>query len=91
MNEIYTKFKWLQADTISEGVDSLDKYLRTKSSFVYEEGTIRGALKESSKDDYFILRTEKPINRVKGCTYEKIDNEIYLIHSNKTEFEITLK
>lgn len=91
MNEIYTKFKWLQADTISEGVDSLDKYLRTKSSFVYEEGIIRGALKESSKDDYFILRTEKPINRVKGCTYEKIDNEIYLIHSNKTEFEITLK
>lgn len=90
MDEIYQKFKWLKANTISQGVGALDEYLTTKSTFEYEGNIVKGSLKTSGKDDYFVLRTDKPIKNSKGCTYEKIDNEIYLIHSNETDFEIIL-
>lgn len=85
MSDIFTKFKWLKADTISEGVGALDEYLTTKSAFTYNDNVIKGALKTSGKNDYFVLRTTKPIKNSKGCSYEKIDNELYLIHSNATE------
>ncbi|MGG5461644.1 DUF2194 domain-containing protein [Clostridium sp. B9] len=90
MSDIFTKFKWLKADTISQGVGALDEYLTTKSAFTYNDNVIKGALKTSGKNDYFVLRTTKPIKNSKGCSYEKIDNELYLIHSNETDFEIIL-
>ena len=90
MSEVYDNFKWLKSDTISQGVGSLNEYLTTKSAFSYKENSIKGSLEYSGKNDYFILRTDKPITKSIGCSYEKIDDELYLIHSTETDFEIIL-
>ncbi|MCX0380446.1 DUF2194 domain-containing protein [Clostridium perfringens] len=90
MSEVYDNFKWLKSDTISQGVDALNEYLTTKSAFSYKENSIKGSLEYSGKNDYFILRTDKPITKSIGCSYEKIDDELYLIHSTETDFEIIL-
>lgn len=87
----YENFKWLQAHTISEGVTALDNYINTESVFEYTEEGVKGYLKNSTKKDYFILRTNKKISKSKGCTYEKIDENIYLVSSNNVEFSIDLK
>lgn len=90
MSEVYDNFKWLKSDTISQGVGALNEYLTTKSAFSYKENSIKGSLEYSCKNDYFILRTDKPITKSIGCSYEKIDDELYLIHSTETDFEIIL-
>lgn len=90
MSEVYDNFKWLKSDTISQGVGALNEYLTTKSAFSYEENSIKGSLEYSGEDDYFILRTDKPVTKSIGCSYEKIDDELYLIHSTETDFEIIL-
>ncbi|MGV2803638.1 DUF2194 domain-containing protein [Clostridium perfringens] len=90
MSEVYDNFKWLKSDTISQGVGALNEYLTTKSAFSYKENSIKCALESSGKNDYFILRTDKPVTKSRGCSYEKIDDELYLIHSTETDFEIIL-
>lgn len=90
MSEVYDNFKWLKSDTISQGVDALNEYLTTKSAFSYKENSIKGSLEYSGENDYFILRTDKPVTKSIGCSYEKIDDELYLIHSTETDFEIIL-
>ncbi len=90
MSEVYDNFKWLKSDTISQGVGALNEYLTTKSAFSYEENSIKGSLEYSGEDDYFILRTDRPVTKSIGCSYEKIDDELYLIHSTETDFEIIL-
>ncbi len=89
MKEVYQDFRWLEADTISQGVEALDTYLKTESVFSYDKNTINGYLKNTSKDDYFILRSENDIVKTNGCSYKKIDKDIYLIHATNTDFSIT--
>lgn len=89
MEIVYKDFRWLEVDTISQGVESLDTYLKTKSVFSFEENTIKGYSKDTSKNDYYILRSDKDIIKTKGCSYKKIDEDIYLIHSTNTDFSIT--
>lgn len=87
----YKNFSWLQSHTISEGVKALDNYINTESVFDYTNNNIKGYLKNSTKNDYFILRTNNKIAKSEGCTYEKIDDNVYLVHSDDVEFSINFK
>lgn len=88
MKDVYNNFKWLKASTVSEGTKALDNYINTESVFDYKDNGIHGYLNNSTKSDYFILRTNKKIASSNACTFEEIDNNIYLIHSQDVEFSI---
>lgn len=87
----YKNFSWLQPHTISEGVKALDNYINTESVFDYKSNNVKGYLKNSTKSDYFILRTNNKITKSEGCTYEKIDDNVYLVHSEDVEFSINFE
>lgn len=91
MEDNYKNFGWLQDHTISEGVKALDNYINTESVFDYTNNNIKGYLKNSTKSDYFILRTNNKITKSEGCTYEKIDDNVYLVHSEDVEFSINFE
>lgn len=88
MEDVYNNFKWLEAKTVSEGTRALGNYISKESIFNYTDSGVNGYLNNSTKSDYFILRTNKKIASSKGCTVEEIDNNIYLIHSQDVEFSI---
>lgn len=86
MEYIYDRFGWLRSMTISQGTNVLDDYLVSESVFSYEENMIKGYMKNNTKEDYFILRSEDKITNSKGCDFEEIDKDIYLIKATEPEF-----
>lgn len=91
LKEVYTKYRWLKADTISSGASSLIKFLDVNPYIVYKNDETEIYCDNFRSDISFILKTEDSIQSKKGCEITKIDNNHYFIKLKKPFATINFK
>ncbi|CAM4060135.1 DUF2194 domain-containing protein [Paenibacillus alkaliterrae] len=83
-------YPWLRPMTSTESAINIAEVLTSSVDWNRSGRTIRGSIKPYRGDAFFILRTEKTMRSLKGCTVRKIDDGTYLITASKAEFYIEL-
>lgn len=90
MKRIYETIPWIKSETVSEAGAAIINYLQQEIVFTYEEDRIIGALNNYKCQGSYILRTDRKIVDSVNCSYELIDDNIYLITNEDAEFIIEL-
>lgn len=88
---IFNKYRWLRDMTASDGANELIKYVSSELKYENKDEYTKVYINNFYDEMYFILRTEKDIEAVKGCNIEEIDKNIYLVKVREPIFEIEYK
>ena len=83
-------YPWLRPMTASQAAVEMEGVLASRADFTREGRTLRGKIEPFRRDQFFILRTARSIERLDGCRAQKIDDGVYLVAAAKADFEITL-
>lgn len=85
-------FSVFEKVTLSESDRRVRNFLSLDYGMSREEDTISLDVENSKGVSYFILRThDEEIAKIKGGSFEKIEEDAYLISAKKSHVEITLK
>ena len=85
-------FKKFDQTTLSESDERMRKFLAMDYSDTRTADSITLKIQNFDEDGYFILRThDEDIQSVKGGTFEKIENNAYLIHASQDTVVIRMK
>lgn len=89
--DIHKRYPWIDATTATNGALKTASMINSTVRFHENSSTIKGSIEPFYEQHDFILRTEKAIKKATHCTYEKIDENTYLVKATNTTFEITFK
>ncbi|MCH7321058.1 DUF2194 domain-containing protein [Solibacillus sp. MA9] len=89
--DIHERYPWLHATTATNAALKQASTLNSSVTFEQTEEQIIGHIKPFFSQLDFILRTEKTIKTTKNISYEKIDDNTYLIKATSENFEIIFK
>lgn len=87
----WSQFEALDKDTISGAAEKVANFLTVKPFISQEGNTISVDIDQFQKDTYFILRTDKDISKVKNGTFQKIEEDAFLITATKKNLQIVLQ
>jgi len=92
LNEyVYKNFKWLDPHTASESSFELLKLESAQIKYIKEDFSLRILVDNYLGQMSMILRTEKEIEFTKGCDYEQVDENIYLLKLKSNDAQVVFK
>ncbi|MGN7476636.1 DUF2194 domain-containing protein [Solibacillus silvestris] len=91
MKDVHTRYHWLEATTATNAALKVANTLNSHVHFEQTEKNILGSIEHFNIVHDFILRTEKAIKQTKNCSYERIDDDVYLVSAHDAQFEIIFK
>lgn len=96
LNHVNEAAPGLRALTASDGAKALEVYQELEPVLVYDEGEIRGSLKNFRGEAFFFLCTDKtPVSKDDACLITSLgtegDGPYYMVTAKKAEFTILLK
>ncbi len=91
MENINTTYPWLRAMTATKAALNQAMVLQSNVQIEQTPSKINGKIEKFYSDQYFILRTEKKIGKLKNCDIKKIDTNTYLVQAYNSNFEVTLR
>lgn len=89
--DIHERYPWLDATTATNAALKIASTLNASVTFEQSEQQITGQINPFFSRHDFILRTDQVIKTTKNSTYEKIDENTYLITASSESFEIYFK
>jgi len=84
------EYGWLRSMTASQASEEVKAYEASSVYFEHKPDRINGYINHFSGGMYFMLRTDKKINRQQNCTVKLVDEQLYIVHATKEKFEIGL-
>jgi len=88
----WSDFKMFDQTTLSESDERMRRFLAMDYSDSRIADSITLQIQNFDEDGYFILRThDEDIKSVKGGTFEKIENNAFLIHASQKTVVINMK
>lgn len=91
MENIHHRYPWLQAMTATNAAYKQAAVQNSHVTFEHTKNSIQGQIENYTIANEFLLRTDRVIQNTKNCSYEKIDENSYLVTATSANFEITLK
>lgn len=90
MHSVKEKYPWMESHTASESANSLKIYEDAEVFISQTSDRLEVFINNFAGELDFILRSDKSIVKMKGCTVEKISNDRYLVRAKSERFEIVL-
>jgi hypothetical protein len=91
LSNLHDNYSWLRTCTASEGMEYMEDYLNMDYRVVESENKLIVYAWDYRGPIFFILRTEKNIEKTRGCDIKKIDENAYLIKVYEPQAEITME
>ncbi|TYP68635.1 DUF2194 domain-containing protein [Paenibacillus methanolicus] len=83
-------YPWLTPKTSTEAAIGVKRTLQAQVEWEQDSGKITGRVHDFENELSFVLRSDKKIGSLSGCTVKKIDAGTYLVVASKANFTIEL-
>lgn len=90
LEDIHEAYPWMRAVTATEGASRVVDTLVSQVSWVQDTDRIEGKITNYEEGLQYVLRTERKIDSTKGCSVDRIDDNLYLVTAKSDSFEIGL-
>ena len=91
MAEVSNRFPWLRPTTAFEATVSMDDCIDMDYYVERHNEKMRFHCQNQKNPLYFILRTKREVEKAEGMTWEKIDDDAYLLKADESEAVIYWK
>lgn len=90
MARIKGTYPWLRANTSTDAAYEVANTLQMQVEWKHTKNRLEGHISNYAPNQFYILRTDKKLNRLEHCEATKIDTHTYLIEAKKADFKIDL-
>jgi len=91
MDRVHETYPWTKSMTATEAALNIEETLQTQVNWRVEDDSISASITNFKKETSYIFRTEKKLKRLHDCEVLKIDDDVYLVTVNSSEFKIDLE
>lgn len=90
LRNTYKDYPWLKSMTARDAGQQLTNYLNADVYIKEESNRIVVSIDKFPGEMSFILRTKKNIGKLKDCTVQKVDEDVYYVEAKKATIELGL-
>jgi hypothetical protein len=90
LERLHTTYPWLRSMSSAEAAISVANQLQSEMEVSKDERELQITTTSAADEQYFILRTDKKIQKLQHCTVKKIDEDTYLVTAFQKNFSIGL-
>ncbi|RTQ95062.1 DUF2194 domain-containing protein [Lysinibacillus telephonicus] len=90
LSDTYEDYPWLKSMTARGAGQQLTNYLNADVYIKEESNRIVVQIDKFPGEMSFILRTKKNIGKLKDCTVQKVDEDVYYVKTKKATIELGL-
>ena len=91
MDRVHDTYPWIRPMTATEAALDMANTLQTQVNWKVEDDSVSASIANYQTENSYIFRTDKKMKRLHGCEVLKIDDNVYLVTANSSEFKIELE
>lgn len=91
LDRMETTYPWVRPQTSSEAALNMGYVLNSEITRNSNDHVVDVSIENQVITQYFILRTDKKIGKLKGCDVKKLEENTYLVAADSEHFTIELK
>lgn len=91
MDRVHDTYPWIRPMTATEAALDMANTLQTQVNWKVEDDSVSASIANYQTETSYIFRTDKKMKRLHGCEVLKIDDNVYLVTANSSEFKIELE
>lgn len=91
MDRVHDTYPWIRPMTATEAALDMANTLQTQVNWKVEDDSVSASIANYQGETSYIFRTDKKMKRLHGCEVLKIDDNVYLVTANSSEFKIELE